>query len=187
MRKFAQVFPMRLLNYRMRSYKKLFFLLPLFLLACKNKNEPQGIISQDDMVGILVDVHIIDGSLFEMPQQPDTLYKYSINKYLNTFKSHHTDSATFRRSYAYYARKPDELLAIYDKVLPILKGKVDSLAKIRVKADSLLRIKQNQLNEKLAKRAADSIARINKRKADSLKELSGQGSTRAPAPKQKTL
>jgi hypothetical protein len=154
----------------MRSYQKLFFLMPLWLLACSPNKTPQDILTQDQMVRVLVDVHIIDGSLFETPQMPDSLYKYGSARYQYAFKAHGTDSTQFRKSFNYYTKKPDQLFDIYEKVVPILKAKLDSSAKVRVKADSLNRIKQNKLNEAIAKRAADSIARINKRKTDPQKK-----------------
>lgn len=160
---------MRLLNYRMRIYKILFFLLTVFFVSC-GKKTPTGILSHEQMTALLVDMHIVDGSLFVIPQTPDSLYKYSAAKYQYVFKQHQTDSTQFKKSFKYYTNKPDELLDIYENVVPIIKARADSSAKIKLKKDSLERIKQDKKNQMLAKRAADSIARIQKVKADSLKK-----------------
>lgn len=154
----------------MRIYIILFFLPVLFLLSCKDKKDP-GILSHEDMQALLVDVHIVDGTLFEVPAFPDSLYKYSSGKYQRVFEKHHTDSTQFKKSFIYYTNRPDELFDIYEKVVPAIKVKADSAAKVKRKADSLENIRQQKISAAIAKRAADSIKRINnkKLKADSLK------------------
>ena len=158
---------MSLLNYRMRIYNVLFFLIPIFLFSCGTK-APNGILDHQQMTGLLVDLHIVDGSLFEVAQDPDSLFKYGVNEYQYVFKQHKTDSTQFEKSFKYYTNKPDQLFEIYEEVTKVIKAKSDSAIKIRTKIDSLERIKQNKINERLAKRAADSIARLNKAKADSV-------------------
>jgi hypothetical protein len=176
---------MSLLNYRMRIYKILFFLIPIFLLSCGTKI-PAGILDHEQMTGLLVDIHIVDGSLFEVAQDPDSLFKYGINKYQYVFKQHKTDSTQFKKSFKYYTNKPDQLFEIYEEVTKVIKAKSDSSLKIRAKIDSLERIKQNKINERLAKRAADSIARLNKIKADSIAKKKA-GSTKKIKTKQPSL
>ena len=160
---------MSLLNYRMRIYKILFFLLMVFFVSC-GKKTPPGILSHKQMTALLVDMHIVDGSLFTVQPYPDSLYKYSAAKYQYVFKQHQTDSIQFKNSFKYYTNKPDELLDIYEEVVPIIKTKNDSVVKYKIKFDSLERIKQTKINQMLAKRAADSLKRIKKVKADSLKK-----------------
>jgi hypothetical protein len=161
-----------LLNYRMRIYKILFFLPLLFLLSCKDK-EAAGILSHEEMQALLVDVHIVDGALYEVSGEPDSLFKYGSGKYEVVFKKHHTDSTQFRKSYLYYTKRPDELFKIYEKVVPAIKVKADSAATLKRKADSLENVKLQKRNEAIAKRAADSIKRIGSKKfkADSIKKL----------------
>jgi hypothetical protein len=113
----------------MRKYIILFFSVSLFLYACKG-SAPDGIISQDEMVGLLTQVHITDATLLNMSQEQDTLYKYGTERYLVLFKKFHTDTAQFRRSYKYYTTQPDKLTAIYDQVLKNLQAKSDSITKL---------------------------------------------------------
>jgi hypothetical protein len=113
----------------MRKYITLFFSVTFFLFACKGSKSPGGIIKHDQMVSLLTDVHIVDGSLYTIPQAPDSLYKYGKVAYLDIFKKHHTDSVQFRISLKYYATQPIELQAIYDQVLKNLNQKTDSLNK----------------------------------------------------------
>jgi len=151
----------------MRIYKVLFFLPLLFLLSCREKR-PAGILDHEQMEAILVDIHIVDGLIFNVPLIPDSLYKHSAAKYQYVFEQHHIDSAQFKKSFIYYSKQPDQLYDIYDKVVAAIKVKADSSARIKTKADSLERIKQNKINQLLAKRAADSLKRVNQLKADSL-------------------
>lgn len=123
----------------MRKYITLFFLILIFLPACKGDRNSAAIISHDRMINLLTDVHIADGSLYEVMQSPDTLYKYGIAKYINLFKSYHTDTAGFRKSMDYYSKRPEELIVMYDQVLKNLKMKSDSLAKEQQKVHVLPR------------------------------------------------
>ena len=117
----------------MRKYFTLFFLVTFFLFACKGGKSSEEVIKHDQMVGLLTDLHIADGSLYAIPQAPDSLYKYGEGAYLNVFKKYQTDSAQFRKSLMYYATKPAELQAMYDQVLKNLKQKTDSLNKPQLK------------------------------------------------------
>lgn len=114
----------------MRIYINLFFLALLFLSACSSKEKtPDGIIKKDQMVGLLTDIHIVNGTLYMVPQMPDSLYKYGMGKYLTVFKKHHTDTTMFKKSVMYYASKPDELEKMYQQVMTNLQAKGDSLSK----------------------------------------------------------
>ena len=145
----------------MRKYITLFFLVSSFLLACKGGNAPDAIIDHDRMVGLLTGVHIIDGRMFSVTQDPDSLYKYGTARYMALFKNYHTDSAQFRRSLKYYSTQPTVLLAIYDQVSQNLKQKTDSLNKTQTKnihnADSINKIKNAGMADSLKKAQIKNI------------------------------
>ncbi|HAL82348.1 MAG TPA: hypothetical protein DCO83_09010 [Mucilaginibacter sp.] len=122
----------------MRKYITLFFSVTFFLSACKGGKAPDGIINHDQMIVLLTQVHIVDGSLFSVTQNPDSLYKYGTDRYLALFKRYHTDSVQFRKSLKYYTTQPVELTAMYDKVLADLKQKTDSLTKTQLKKSNAL-------------------------------------------------
>ena len=119
-----------LLNYRMRFYIALFFCLVLTLPACNSDEDtPPGIIELHHMASLLTDVAIIDGSLNNLSQQPDTLRLHGLHLYIAVFKLHHTDSVQFKKSLQYYANRPDLLVRIYDGVNHRLSKKLDSVQK----------------------------------------------------------
>ena len=115
----------------MHKYISLFFSVTFLLSACKGGKTPDEVISHNRMTSLLTDVHIIDGILYTAPQNPDSLYKYGADKYLELFKKYHTDSVQFKKSLKYYATQPVELAAIYDQVRDNLKQKLDSLNKLQ--------------------------------------------------------
>lgn len=161
------------LNYRKHIYYILFFLAAIFLSSCKSDN-PKGILSHEQMERVLTDIHIVDGSITDKMMVPDTMFKYGNAQYIQVFKQHHIDSGEFKRSFRFYSNKPDELFEIYDKVTAELKVRVDSATKVREKRQKDELARQAKENERIAKRAADSIARINKAKTDSLKKKEDQ-------------
>lgn len=115
----------------MHKYIILFFLVLTLLCSCGNDDSaPDGILKKSEMVNVLVDMHIVDGSLINISQEPDTLYKYGYPKYLTVFKKYNTDSAEFKRSFKYYSLKPSVFSTMYDKVLKKLQIKTDSLTKL---------------------------------------------------------
>lgn len=123
----------------MRKHNILFFLALLFLGACIGSNVPDGIIKPDDMTNLLVDVHIVDGSISNIDSpEPDSLYKYGINRYEKVFKRHRTDSTQFKKSVEYYSLHTEQLEEMYAEVSTILQAKSDSINKI----DSINRVKK---------------------------------------------
>jgi len=118
----------------MRKYITLFFSVCFILSACTADKSGADIIKPDEMISVLTDVHIIDGTMYNaVSQNLDTLYKYGNNRYLAVFKKHHVDSAQFRRSLKYYTTQPLELQGMYDKVLANLQQKTDSVNKTMLK------------------------------------------------------
>ena len=87
----------------MHKYITLFFSVILFLSACKSDKVPDGIIQPDRMTNLLTDVHLTDGAMYTVRQDPDSLYKYGYGKYHDLLKKYHTDTVQFRKSIKYYS------------------------------------------------------------------------------------
>jgi hypothetical protein len=71
--------------------------------------------------------------MYSVKQDPDSLYKYGVGKYMALFKKYGTDSVQFKKSFSYYATQPAELQAMYDQILINLKQKADSLNNLQLK------------------------------------------------------
>jgi hypothetical protein len=124
------------------------------------------------MAGLLTEIHLIDGKLYNMSQVPDTIYKYGMGNYLAAFERFHTDSATFRKSMNYYSSEPEKISAIYDDVDNRMKAMSDSVNLIQAKE----RKAQMKADSIKAVHLADSIKKAQRkpaaiRKADSLKKV----------------
>jgi len=114
----------------MRKYIILFFSALLFLFACKWGSTPPGILKPDDMVKVMVAVHLVDGSISIInAPNGDSLYKFGAGRYQAMFKSMHTDSAQFRKSLQYYTKHPDQFETMYEQIVKILQAKDDSVNK----------------------------------------------------------
>jgi Domain of unknown function (DUF4296) len=135
----------------MHKYKVLFFSLLLLLCACGGNSMPDDVIKPDRMASLLTQVHLADGAMYNVMQLPDSLYKYGTDRYLQLFKSFHTDSVQFKKSMQYYSSNPELLVAIYDQVTISLKAKSDSMSKV---------YQQEMLKEN--KRKQDSLAKLPK-------------------------
>ena len=136
----------------MHKYYKLFFSVLIFLTACSGNKIPNGIIAQDKMTNLLTDIHIVDGSMYNVMQLPDSLYKYGTDKYQMVFRKYHTDSLQFRKSFQYYSAHPEKMEAMYEQITANIKQKSDSVNKLNL----------------------DKIKKDSKRRADSLNKLPKQ-------------
>ena len=113
----------------MHKYIILFFFGLLFSTACSDSSAPKDVLDKPQMLSLLTDVHIIDGELYNVAQQPDSLYKFGTNKYKAVFKKHHTNDAQFRKSLEYYTRQPEVIQDIYDTLTVVVQRKIDSTNK----------------------------------------------------------
>lgn len=119
------------------------------------------------MVQMLCDVHLVDGTML-LYGPKDSLYKYGTNRYGVLFKKYGVDSATFNKSMKYYTARPDEIIAIYDRVTALLNEKSDSTGKVQAKIMAAevkqLAAKGKKLNDNIAKQR-----KLNLLKRDSVK------------------
>jgi len=122
----------------MRIDYRLFFSVLLVLGACSSAEpeRPATIIAPERMAVILANVHIVDGEMFNVQQQPDSLFKYGMGYYVAMFNRFHTDTAQFKKSFVWYTKHPVQLDAIYDDVMKIVQKKNDSLTNLQNHGDT---------------------------------------------------
>ena len=104
----------------------LLVLTTLFSCSNKEKNVPQNLMSEDQMVNFLFDINIINSS--RAFRNRSELNYYNIKDSL-LFKKHKIDSVIFSESNFYYASNPKLYLRIYSKLETKLKLLKDSLSK----------------------------------------------------------
>ena len=121
----------------MLKYIIFFFSVVAFLSGCKGDKTPDGVISEARMINLLTEVHMIDGRIYTLRQEPDSLYKYGRGFYMALFTKYHTDSVQFKKSMNYYALQPLKLQKMYDQILLNLTKKTDSLNKVQLKQNAI--------------------------------------------------
>ncbi|GAA4307394.1 hypothetical protein GCM10023149_00940 [Mucilaginibacter gynuensis] len=129
------------------------------------------------MVNLLVDIHIVDGSISELIQMPDTLYKYGTAKYLDLFKRYDTDSAQFNKSFRYYSSNPKEFAVMYDTIVNRLKVQTDVLTKKfeKQRAAEQKKMLEEQKKSNAKKAGPTSVQLDSIKKADSTKAAALKG------------
>jgi hypothetical protein len=108
------------------------FLIPLVLLyACAAAEEkPERLLSREQMVGILTDIHIAEAKANRTWLRSYDSLQLMYKAYENdVFKKHKTDSTVYRQSYKYYLEHMQEMDEIYTAVVDTLSLR-ESLGKI---------------------------------------------------------
>jgi hypothetical protein len=95
----------------------------LLIIACESpEDKPEKIISEENMVSILIDIQILEAvyntRLIHEEDRNERMDRY----YLEIFENHQTSIDLFNESYSYYQENPDLLDAIYEKVLEKLEA-----------------------------------------------------------------
>lgn len=96
--------------------------------ACARKEEalPEGILSREALVPVLVDVHLAQASVAILRTGDTT--SHAMGDYMDfILKRHEVDSAAYGKSIRYYGEHPDQLSDIYDDV-------IDELSRIQGEA-----------------------------------------------------
>ena len=98
--------------------KTLILLLIFSLFSCKNnKKTPDYVIPFDDMVDIIVDIHITDGLLTSNKIRRQLALQDTTNYYNNIFSNYNYTRKDFDTSLYYYSRNINQYDLIYDEVL----------------------------------------------------------------------
>jgi len=87
------------------------------MIACVKHDVklPAGYINEQDMVPILVDIHLIEGARSGKLVLGDTnsLPDY----YAKIYEKHNITEAEFKESFAWYTEHPEKLKAVYEEVI----------------------------------------------------------------------
>ena len=97
----------------MKRLLALFFLINFFI-ACNSDRVPDGIIERDQMVNVLMDIHLADGYSSVNYGDPNR-QKIGV-LYSAIYKKYGTDSVKVRKSLNYYTQHPDVLQSMYEQI-----------------------------------------------------------------------
>lgn len=104
----------------LRSFKFIFIIVGLFLFGCGNEKKPEGLLNQDEMVSLMVDVYLAEARISTTGIPRDSAAKL-FEPYESALlaKRGITDSI-LQANYAYYLQQPGELEKILDAVIDTL-------------------------------------------------------------------
>jgi len=106
------------------------FLLAVLLLAfsCKSEEEiPEGILTEQEMVDILLDIRVLEGKVGILSVGKDSSRVLFAKLERDIFEKHKMDSIVYKKSYQYYMRNPELYLNVNDIVLDSLKIRQDRI------------------------------------------------------------
>lgn len=95
-------------------------LVVIFLSACDGQNAPSGILTEDEMVMILKDIHVTEGKVSALPIPYDSsqvLYKLLERE---VFLKHKVSDSVFTQSMRFYLEDAAKMDRIYARVIDSL-------------------------------------------------------------------
>jgi hypothetical protein len=97
----------------------LFILALLLFFACQEgkKEAPDFLLSEEEMVNVMVDMHLVETAHNLKLMGTDTTYTEYLEKFNSIFDSHGVTKANFDSSLMYYTSSTEQMPAIYDKIL----------------------------------------------------------------------
>jgi len=104
---------MRILTFTLLSFS-------LFLFSCaqeKKAEKPDYLIDENKMVGIMVDMHIVETAANLKVFPPDTARQMYEDYFASIFLTNEVTKAEFDSSLYYYSTQTNQMNVIYDRVL----------------------------------------------------------------------
>lgn len=99
------------------------------LASCgeKKMNVPENLVGREDLVSLLVDIHLTDALLNKEKKPHAEKLEESLKLYPQVLLKHNIDRAVFDSTIRFYVKYPKEFALIYDDVLrelSIMEGEV---------------------------------------------------------------
>jgi hypothetical protein len=104
----------------MRQLTLFLFSFSLFLFSCQQKKTPEKpayLIDKDEMVNIMVDMHIVETAANLKVYPPDSAQQMYQNHFASIYLTHEVTKEKFDSSLYYYSTQTDQMNVIYDQIL----------------------------------------------------------------------
>lgn len=108
-------------------------LISALLWSCNSNEKPEGILSKEEMVPILIDVYVSEGRLSAMNVKRDSALKVFEAVENLIFEKYNTNDSIYRASMVYYYDRPKEMELIYEVVMDSLGLREQKLDEIETK------------------------------------------------------
>ncbi|MDI1322849.1 MAG: DUF4296 domain-containing protein [Algoriphagus sp.] len=95
-------------------------LLLLLMGGCEENSKPKDLLSEDEMVNVLIDIHLTEGIASSLPIPYDSsqvIYNLLENE---VFVEHEVQDSVFTKSMIYYLQDPATMDRIYGRVVDSL-------------------------------------------------------------------
>lgn len=92
------------------------------LLACGKGRAPSDLISENDFVSVMVDVHLAEASVQHLRMGSDSANQLLANHYASIMSQHDITHRQFTQSFEYYREHPEQLSTIYEQVIERLSA-----------------------------------------------------------------
>lgn len=89
----------------------------VLFVSCSFNKRPEDVISQEDMVNIIVDIHLLDGLMSVRDVQKELVSADTSNYYDLIFEKYGYDRAQFDTSLFYYSKNINTYDDIYNEVV----------------------------------------------------------------------
>lgn len=93
----------------------------ILLASCDSTKKPEGLLSEDKMVEVLIDIHVTEGIASSLPVPYDSsqvLYRL-LEK--DVFINNEVEDSVFHKSLIYYMADPTKINTIYSRVVDSLQ------------------------------------------------------------------
>lgn len=97
------------------------------MTACQSNRPPGHLIKQDDLVPILVDLHLVYALQGTIEFRTLSREIDSVDTYSYVFDKHGIDKTLFDSTIAWFSRNPERFTDVYDEVVMQLTRKADSI------------------------------------------------------------
>ena len=100
----------------------LILLMALFVLSCRKRtvDVPDHLLSQQEMIGFLVEVHIAEAKIKELGLGQDSAMKLFQVLEKDLMEKYGINDSIYIESYQFYLRSPDEMVKVYSAVVDSL-------------------------------------------------------------------
>lgn len=106
--------------------RKIFIICFVFIASCSgNGNTPKGILSEDDMTNVLLDIYVTEAKIAgytpHLVRDSAVIVFHALKE--DILDEHNISDSTLRESLKYYFERPDQLDKIYARVIDSLNLK----------------------------------------------------------------
>lgn len=97
-----------------------FFLFSVLLISCDNSEAPAGILSEDQMVNVLIDIQLTEGMVSAIPIPYDSSQSLYTLMEKEIFLKHGIQDSVFINSMLFYLEDAKKMDQIYTRVIDSL-------------------------------------------------------------------